>query len=161
MKLDALVNPAAEQMVSPLRSVNPNSTTMLSHVTSEHETIGGGQQTRTSPPIPVKTMLLEALIPSQTVQPLTTAAGAPSVSSSATTVEQTGDSLLTTINAALLPSLPETQVNATTATSNSTVNVCPTSVGREIWNWTSKLEVLTIKAYRSRLDSIVSTKVRS
>jgi nuclear factor of activated T-cells 5 len=124
VKLDALVNSAAEQMVSPLHSVNPNPTAMLSHVTTEHETIGQGQQTRASPPIPVKTMLLEALIPSQTVQPLTTAAGAPSVSPAAvpaTTVEQTGESLLTTINAALLPQLPETQVSAATATSNSTV----------------------------------------
>jgi len=123
VKLDALVNSAAEQMVSPLHSVNPNPTAMLSHVTTEHETIGS-QQTRASPPIPVKTMLLEALIPSQTVQPLTTAAGAPSVSPAtvpATTVEQTGESLLTTINAALLPQLPETQVSAATATSNSTV----------------------------------------
>lgn len=116
VKLDALVNSTAEQMVSPLRSVNPNSTAMMSHVTSEHEAIGG-QQTRTSPPIPVKTMLLEAL------QPLAAAAGATSVPSSATTVEQTGDSLLTTINAALLPSLPEAQVNAATATTSSTVNV--------------------------------------
>lgn len=115
MKLDALVNPAAEQMVSPLRSVNPNSTAMLNHVPSEHETIGGGQQTRTSPPIPMKTMLLEAL------QPMAT--GATSVPSSATTVEQTGESLMTTINAALLPSLPEAQVNAATAPSSSTVNI--------------------------------------
>lgn len=122
MKLDALVNPAAEQMVSPLRSVNPNSTTMLSHVTSEHEAIGGGQQTRTSPPIPVKTMLLEAL------QPLAAAAGATSVSSSATTVEQTGDTLLTSINAALMPTLPEAQVNAATAPSGSTVNVVYLSI---------------------------------
>lgn len=107
-------------MVSPLHTVNPNSTAMLSHVTAEHEPIGSGQQTRTSPPIPVKTMLLEALIPSQTVQPL---AEIPSTTSvpSATTVEQTRDSLLTTINAALLPQLPETQVNAAAATSNSTV----------------------------------------
>lgn len=116
VKLDALVNTTAEQMVSSLRSVNPNSTAMLSHVTSEHEAIGDGQQTRTSPPIPVKTMLLEAL------QPLGAAAGATSVSSSASTVEQTGDSLLTSINAALLPPLPEAQVNAATATSTSTVN---------------------------------------
>lgn len=107
-------------MVSPLHTVNPNSTAMLSHVTAEHEPIGSGQQTRTSPPIPVKTMLLEALIPSQTVQPLTEIPSTTSVSS-ATTVEQTRDSLLTTINAALLPQLPETQVSAATATSNSTV----------------------------------------
>lgn len=117
MKLDALVNSTAEQMVSPLRSVNPNPTAMLSHVTSEHEAIGGGQQTRTSPPIPVKAMLLEAL------QPLAAGTGATSVPSSATTVEQTGESLLTTINAALLPPLPEAQVNTGTATSSSTVNV--------------------------------------
>lgn len=109
-------------MVSPLRAVNPNSTAMLSHVTAEHEAIGSNQQTRTSPPIPVKTMLLEALIPPQTVQPLAAAAGASSVSP-ATTVEQTGESLLTTINAALLPQLPETQVTAATATSNSTVYI--------------------------------------
>lgn len=94
---------------------------MLSHVTAEHETMGSGQQTRTSPPIPVKTMLLEALIPSQTVQPLAEIAGTTSVAP-ATTVEQTGDNLLTTINAALLPPLPETQVTAATATPNSTVS---------------------------------------
>lgn len=114
------MNSAAEQMVSPLHSVNPNSTAMLGHVTAEHEPMGSGQQTRTSPPIPVKTMLLEALIPSQTVQPLAEIAGTTSVSP-ATTVEQPGDNLLTTINAALLPQLPETQVSAATATSNSTV----------------------------------------
>lgn len=110
-------------MVSPLHSVNSNPTAMLSHVTAEHESMGSGQQTRTSPPIPVKTMLLEALIPSQTVQTsqtLAEIAGTTSVSP-ATTVEQTGESLLTTINAALLPQLPETQVSATTATSNATV----------------------------------------
>lgn len=128
MKLDALVSSTAEQIVSPLRTVNPNSTAILSHVTSEHEAISGGQQTRTSPPIPVKTMLLEALIPSQTVQPLAATAGATSVSSSATTVEQTEESLLTTINAALLPTLPEAQVNAASATSNSTVNVACTTM---------------------------------
>lgn len=109
-------------MVSPLRAVNPNQTAILNHVTVEHEAIGSSQQTRTSPPIPVKTMLLEALIPPQTVQPLTAATGATSVSP-ATTVEQTGESLLTTINAALLPQLPENQVNAANATSNSTVNI--------------------------------------
>lgn len=92
---------------------------MLSHVTAEHEPIGSGQQTRTSPSIPVKTMLLEALIPSQTVQPMAEIANT-SVAP-ATTVEQTGESLLTTINAALLPQLPETQISAATATSNSTV----------------------------------------
>lgn len=118
--MDALVNSAAEQMISPLHSVNPNSTAMLSHVTAEHEPIVNGHQTRTSPQIPVKTMLLEALIPSQTVQPLAEIANTTSVAP-ATTVEQTGDSLLTTINAALLPPLPETQVSAATATSNSTV----------------------------------------
>lgn len=118
--MDALVNSAAEQMVSPLHSVNPNPSAMLSHVTAEHEPMGSGQQTRTSPSIPVKTMLLEALIPSQTVQPLAEIAGTTSVPS-ATTVEQTGDSLLTSINAALLPQLPESQVSAATATSNSTV----------------------------------------
>lgn len=116
VKLDALVNSAAEQMVTPLCSVNPNSTTILSHVTSEHEAISNTQQT--SPPIPVK--LLEALIPAQTVQPLAAAPSATAVSPTAT-VEPTGESLLTTINAALLPQLPETPVNATTATSNSTV----------------------------------------
>lgn len=119
MKLDALVNSAAEQMVSPLRTVNPNSAALL----AEHEAIGSGQQTRTSPPIPVKTMLLEALIPAQSVQPLATTAGGASVSP-ATAVEQTGESLLTTINAALLPQLPEAQVNAATASPvNSTVNI--------------------------------------
>lgn len=108
-------------MVSPLHAVNPNSTALLSHVTAEHEAISSGPQTRTSPPIPVKgSMLLEALIPPQTVQPL--AAGATSVSP-ATTVERTGERLLTTINAALLPQLPEAQVNAANATSNSTVNI--------------------------------------
>lgn len=107
-------------MVSPLHTVNPNSTTMLSHVTAEHEPIGSSQPTRTSPPIPVKTMLLEALIPSQTVQPLAEIGSTTSVAP-ATTVEQTNDSLLTTINAALLPQLPETQVSAATVTSNSTV----------------------------------------
>lgn len=123
VKLDALVNSAAEQMVSPLHSVNPNSSAILSHVATEHESVGSGQQTRASPPIPVKTMLLEALIPSQTVQPLATGAGAPSVSPATVpaTTEQPGESLLTTINAALLPQLPETQVNGATATSNSTV----------------------------------------
>lgn len=120
VKLDALVNSATEQMVSPMHSVNSSSTTMLTHVTAEHEPISSGQQTRTSPSIPVKTMLLEALIPSQTVQPMAEIAGTTSVSS-ATTVEPTGDSLLTTINAALLPQLPETQVSAATATSNPTV----------------------------------------
>lgn len=140
MKLDALVNTAADQMVSPLHSVNPNSSTILGHVTSEHETIG--QQTRTSPPIPVKTMLLEALIPSQTVvQPLATAAGTSSVPPSATTVEQTGDSLLTTINAALLPSLPEPQVNTTAATSNSTVNICFFDKCGEKYTWIKKLKL--------------------
>lgn len=120
VKLDALVNSAAEQMVSPLHSVNSNPTAMLSHVAAEHETMGSAQQTRNSPPIPVKTMLLEALIPSQTVQPLAEIAGTTSVAP-ATTVEQPGDNLLTTINAALLPPLPETQVTAATATPNSTV----------------------------------------
>lgn len=120
VKLDALVNSAAEQLVSPLHSVNSNPTAMLSHVTAEHEPMGSGQQTRTSPSIPVKTMLLEALIPSQTVQPLAEIAGTTSVPP-ATAVEQTGESLLTTINAALLPQLPETQVSATTTTSNTTV----------------------------------------
>jgi len=118
VKLDALVNSAAEQMVSSLHSENPNPTAMLSHVTAEHESMSSGQQTRTSPPIPVKAMLLEALIPSQTVQPLAEITGTTPISPS-TTVEQTGDNLLTTINAALLPQLPETQVSA--ATSNSTV----------------------------------------
>ncbi|XP_011702519.1 PREDICTED: nuclear factor of activated T-cells 5 isoform X2 [Wasmannia auropunctata] len=122
--LDALVNSAAEQLVSPLHSVNPNPTAMLSHVAAEHEPIGSGQQTRTSPPIPVKTMLLEALIPSQTVQPM--AEIATTVAPTAT-IEQTGDNLLTSINAALLPPLPEAQVSAAAATSNTTVagNVNP------------------------------------
>jgi len=114
-KLDALVNSTAEQMVSPLHTVNPNSVHL-----AEHEAIGSSQQTRTSPQIPVKTMLLEALIPTQSVQPLTAATGAASVSP-ATTVEQTGESLLTTINAAL--QLPEAQVSAATATPNTTVNI--------------------------------------
>lgn len=104
---------------------------MLSHVTAEHEAIGSNQQTRTSPPIPVKTMLLEAFVPPQTVQPLVAATSATSVSP-ATTVEQTGESLLTTINAALLPQLPETQ--AATATSNSTVNIIYLKVKKGIRN---------------------------
>ncbi|KAG7207554.1 hypothetical protein KM043_009181 [Ampulex compressa] len=123
VKLDALVNSAAEshQMVSPLRTVNPNSGTMLSHVPADHETISSPQQTRNSPPIPVKTMLLEALMPSQTVQPMATSS-ATAVSSSAPVVQEQspGDSLLTTIN--LMPSMQEPAVTAA-GSSNSTASV--------------------------------------
>ncbi|XP_076670317.1 nuclear factor of activated T cells 3 isoform X3 [Andrena cerasifolii] len=126
VKLD-LVNPAAEshQLVSPLRNVNPNGNTLMSHVTAvaDHETIPSPQQTRTSPTIPVKTMLLEALMPPPTV-PALTANGAPSVSPPASVVPEqaASDSLLTTINAALLPPMQESPVSAT-VTSNTTVAV--------------------------------------
>ncbi|XP_076634525.1 nuclear factor of activated T cells 3 isoform X2 [Colletes latitarsis] len=127
VKLDTLVNSAAEthQLVSSLRTVNPNSSTLMTHVNavSDHETIPSPQQTRTSPPIPVKTMLLEALMPPQTVQPMASNV-APSVSPPASVVqEQTaGDNLLTTINAALMPSMQEPPATAT-GTSNATVTV--------------------------------------
>ncbi|XP_076242579.1 nuclear factor of activated T cells 3 isoform X2 [Calliopsis andreniformis] len=124
VKLD-LVNSAAEthQLVSPLRNVNPNGGSLMGHVSAvgEHETIASPQQTRTSPPIPGP-MLLEALMPPQTVPPLTTN-GPPSVSPPASVVQEptSNDSLLTTINAALLPPMQEPPVSATT--SNSTVSV--------------------------------------
>ncbi|XP_011261279.1 nuclear factor of activated T-cells 5 isoform X4 [Camponotus floridanus] len=155
--VNALVNSAAEQMVSPLRAVNPNSTTMLSHVTAEHEAIGSNQQTRSSPPIPVKTMLLEALIPPQTVQPLAAATGATSVSP-ATTVEQTGESLLTTINAALLPQLPETQVNAATATSNSTVagNTIPAEHMQQQIQALTQQEVAVMQQQVQQVEQVVA-----
>ncbi|XP_017761939.1 PREDICTED: nuclear factor of activated T-cells 5-like isoform X5 [Eufriesea mexicana] len=128
VKLDTLVNSGAEshQLVSPLRTVNPNNNTIMSHVSAvtDHETISSPQQNRTSPPIPVKT-ILEALMPPQTVPPLP-GNGATSVSSPTSVVPEqaNGDSLLTTINAALLPPMQESPVTAT-GTSNTTVGVSP------------------------------------
>ncbi|XP_029038308.2 nuclear factor of activated T-cells 5-like isoform X6 [Osmia bicornis bicornis] len=127
VKLDTLVNSGAEshQLVSPLRTVNPNSSTMMSHVSAvtDHETIPSPQQSRNSPPIPVKTMLLEALMPAQSVPPLI-GNGGTTVSSPASVVQEptNGDSLLTTINAALLPAMQEPVVT-TSGTSNSSVTV--------------------------------------
>lgn len=127
VKLD-LVTSAAEthQLVSPLRNVDPSGA-LMSHVSAvnDHETIPSPQQTRNSPPIPVKTMLLEALMPTTTVAPLT-ANGAQSVSPPSSVVQEqaASDSLLTTINAALLPPMQEPAVSANGAPS-STVNVSP------------------------------------
>ncbi|KOX73184.1 Nuclear factor of activated T-cells 5 [Melipona quadrifasciata] len=126
VKLDTLVSSGAEshQLVSPLRTVNPNSSTIMSHVSAitDHETISSPQN-KASPPIPVKAMLLEALMPPQTVPPLP-GNGATSISPPSSVVaEQTNDdSLLTTINAALLPPMQEPPVTAT-GTSNSNVSV--------------------------------------
>lgn len=75
--LDDLVNSAVDshQMVSPLRPANSSPNAIINHVgavVDQHEqTISSPQQTtRTSPPIPVKTMLLEALMPTNSVSPL-------------------------------------------------------------------------------------------
>lgn len=124
---NSLVTPNGEphQIVSPLRSLNTSPPAIMGHVPSvvEHETLSSPQQgNRPSPPVPVKTMLLEALLPNQ--QPLTIS---PSNTSSATTnvvPEQTPeDNLLTTINAALLPSMQEAPIVTAPSAANGTVSV--------------------------------------
>ena len=76
--LDDLVNSAVDshQMVLPLRAANssPNAP-LLNHVgsvVSDHEATitSPPQATRTSPSLPVKAMLLDALIPTTSVSPL-------------------------------------------------------------------------------------------
>lgn len=126
VKLDALVNSAVDshQMVAPMRSVNTSPNGMLGQLT-DHEAIASPQQaTRTSPPIPVKTMLLEALMPAPAVQSLA-ASGAAGVVNGGSVVAETSaeESLLTTINAALLPPMQEPPVATAAVMPNSTVSV--------------------------------------
>ena len=118
-KLDALVNSAAEshQLVAPMRT-SPNS--MLGQL-SDCDTIASPQQTRTSPPIPVKTMLLEALMPSPTVQSISNGTNGELIVGGGSVVNETSaeESLLTTINAALLPPMQESTVVTPTASVTS------------------------------------------
>ena len=107
-------NGEAHHIVSPLRSLNTSPLTIMNHVSTvvEHETISSPQQTtRTSPPVPVKTMLLEALLP--TPQPLTISQNnATSVSATVVSEQSPDDNLLTTINTALLPPMQEPIVSS-------------------------------------------------
>ncbi|XP_044597628.1 nuclear factor of activated T-cells 5-like isoform X1 [Cotesia glomerata] len=122
-KLDALVNSAVEshqmdRMVAPLQTVT-TSPGLLSHVPEVDALSTSQSTTRTSPPIPVKTMLLEALMPS----PVVPATGATNGSTGTVISEPLPEeSLMTTINAALLPSIQEPIVTDS-GISNSTVNV--------------------------------------
>ncbi|XP_057328158.1 nuclear factor of activated T-cells 5-like isoform X2 [Microplitis mediator] len=122
VKLDALVNSAVEshqmdRMVAPLQTVTATPG-LLSHV--PEDALNNSQSaTRTSPPIPVKAMLLEALMPS----PVVTATGATTGSAGSVVTESLPDeSLMTSINAALLPSIQEPIVTDS-GISNATVNV--------------------------------------
>ncbi|XP_031785223.1 nuclear factor of activated T-cells 5 isoform X4 [Nasonia vitripennis] len=134
--LDDLVNSAVDshQMVSPLRPANSSPNAMINHVAAvvdQHDqTISSPQQTtRATPPIPVKTMLLEALMPSNSVSPLSVDGGNTGPSVPVQVQEPTpDDSLLKSINAALLPTIQESPiVTAATAVAvasvNSSVNV--------------------------------------
>ncbi|KAJ8683525.1 hypothetical protein QAD02_019317, partial [Eretmocerus hayati] len=77
--LDELVNSAVEshQMVSPLRPTNSSPNVMINHVTTVVDHESGGivnspqqQASRNSPAAPCKTMLLDALMPTNNVSPL-------------------------------------------------------------------------------------------
>ncbi|KAK0159408.1 hypothetical protein PV328_010287 [Microctonus aethiopoides] len=124
-KLDALVNSAVEshqmvdQIAAPMQTVT-SSPGLMNHVTEVDAMTSSQQTTRTSPSIPVKTMLLEALMPTTVVN----TTGTTTIPNGNNTVnEQTAEeSLLTTINAALLPSIQEPIVTAA-GISNSTASV--------------------------------------
>ncbi|XP_074095320.1 nuclear factor of activated T cells 3 isoform X2 [Cotesia typhae] len=123
VKLDALVNSAVEshqmdRMVAPLQTVT-TSPGLLSHVPEVDGLSSSQSTTRTSPPIPVKAMLLEALMPS----PVVPVSGASNGNTGTVISEPLPEeSLMTTINAALLPSIQEPIVTDS-GISSSTVNV--------------------------------------
>lgn len=132
--LDELVNSAVDshQIVSPLRPANSSPSAIINHVTSvvEHDSMNSPQQpTRTSPPIPVKTMLLEALMPTTNVSSLSVDSGTTVPTVPVQVQEGTADdSLLKSINAALMPTIQESPiVSAAAAVAvanvNSSVNV--------------------------------------
>lgn len=127
---DSLVtaNGDAHQIVSPLRSVNTSPLTIMGHVPPvvDHvETLSSPQQsTRPSPPVavPVKTMLLEALLPNP--QPLSVPTNSVVTATNNVVPEPTPeDNLLTTINAALLPPIQEAPIVSASNSSNGTVSV--------------------------------------
>lgn len=133
---DSLVtaNGETHQIVSPLRSVNTSPLTIMGHVPPvvEHEALSSPQQSaRPSPPVavPVKTMLLEALLPNS--QPLSVPSNnaPPNNVVSEPTPE---DNLLTTINAALLPPIQEAPINSAPNSSNGTVSV-PSQIPLQVW----------------------------
>ncbi|CAG5095802.1 Similar to Nfat5: Nuclear factor of activated T-cells 5 (Rattus norvegicus) [Cotesia congregata] len=123
VKLDALVNSAVEshqmdRMVAPLQTVT-TSPGLLSHVPEVDAMSTSQTTTRTSPPIPVKAMLLEALMPSPVVPATGATNGSNGTVISAPLPEE---SLMTTINAALLPSIQE-PIRLTNAAEQAITNV--------------------------------------
>ena len=139
---DTLVTPNGEphQIVSPLRSLNSSPLTIMGHVPAvvEHETLSSPQQgNRPSPPVPVKTMLLEALLPSQ--QNLSISPN--NVSTTPTNIvpdQNPADNLLTTINAALLPSMQEVPIVTSPSATNSTVSVTSHNP-LQVWNHSASI----------------------
>lgn len=120
VKLDALVNSAADSHQLPMRTVNTSPNGMIGGQLSDHEGMTSPQQqsTRTSPPIPVKTMLLEALLPNSPVQSHTGNAASNGVNGTAVVSNECPEeNLLTTINAALLPPMQEPPVTSPAGTS--------------------------------------------
>lgn len=137
VKLDALVNSAAEthQIGSSLQNSETSPGSLIGHVSPvaeaihiQHDVLSSPSQApRTSPPIPVKTMILEALMPSPTM------AGQPmnpvnvTVSSNSVVMDRSPtDHLLTTIAAALLPPMQEPPI--VTAAGAAASPTCVTSV---------------------------------
>ncbi|XP_015118653.1 nuclear factor of activated T-cells 5 isoform X2 [Diachasma alloeum] len=103
-KLDELVNSVVDSHQTPMQTTPSPPTTLIPEV----------EATRTSPPIPVKTMLLEALMPT----PMVTSSVAPVTPAPEPSPEET---LLTTINA-LHPSM-ETPIVTAAGMSNATVAI--------------------------------------
>ncbi|XP_014219918.1 nuclear factor of activated T-cells 5-like isoform X2 [Copidosoma floridanum] len=116
--LDNLVD--NHQIVSPLGAANSSPNTMISQVTSD--TIVSPQQATSSPALPVKNMLLEALMPTTSISPLSVESNSSVVANvSAVQVQDPSqdNSLLKSINTALLPSMQDSSVTAVGAAATS------------------------------------------